>query len=108
MKVRETPKNRKRIFGAGIMFLMVVLALATAVMAANGRDADGSYSLKIQKKFAEGIDSAVLAAAQGKTYTFKVEGTKREGYDAEGNTITVPVNETRRRPLQRVGDRDHQ
>ena len=94
MKVRETPKNRKRIFGAGIMFLMVVLALATAVMAANGRDADGSYSLKIQKKFAEGIDSAVLAAAQGKTYTFKVEGTKREGYDAEGNTITVPVNET--------------
>ena len=47
MKVRETPKNRKRIFGTGIMFLMVVLALATAVMAANGRDADGSYSLRI-------------------------------------------------------------
>ena len=66
MKVRH---SKKRLFGTGILLLMVLLAMVTAVLAANGKTTKGgSYSLLIQKVFAEDTPEA----AQDMTFTFRI------------------------------------
>lgn len=73
MKVRH---SKKRLFGTGILLLIVLLAMVTAVLAANGKTTKGgSYSLLIQKVFAEDTPEA----AQDMTFTFRIEAQVRSG-----------------------------
>ena len=98
----EVPKKRTRFFGACILFFMVVLALATAVLAASSQwNANGSYaSLVIQKQFATEVErvdengnkvmvsvpQAVLDEAKKQTYRFHIEGYR---LDESGNKIPI-------------------
>lgn len=72
--------GRKRIWGVFILLVMAVLAVCTIAFA----EGDGSsYSLVIQKKFAESIPGndkekipeEVLEEAKKMSYTFQIEGT---------------------------------
>ena len=64
-----------RIFGGCVLFFMSVLAFVTAAMAASGQwDADGSYSLVIQKQFDSTTSPELLEEAKKQTYRFRVEG----------------------------------
>ena len=96
MRDQNVQKKKKRIFGMSVLFLMMILALATTVMAASGRwVADGSYSLVIQKQFdtdtskipKEELDK-VLEEAKKKTYRFHIEG-----YRLDGNRNEIPIDE---------------
>lgn len=68
-------KFRKRIVGAVILFLMMMLAIGTMVSYAE-EGSGTSYKLTIRKVFAEDVlkDPDALAAAKNITYTFHVEG----------------------------------
>lgn len=77
----------KRIFGGCLLLMMAVLTICTVAFATVTRSND-SYSLVIQKLFKveeiqedspkeDSPNKAVLAQAQEKTYTFKIEGTVR-------------------------------
>lgn len=55
-------KLRKRIFGAGILFLMMILAIGTMVSFAKERSS--SYYLTIKKEFADGMTPEALNEAK--------------------------------------------
>jgi len=80
-------------FGACILLMMAILAVYVMVYAAAEESSNDSYSLVIQKVFAENTPGEVLEQAKERTYTFKIEGTKRgEGgtYEPiEPKTITL-------------------
>ncbi|MCI9067957.1 MAG: hypothetical protein HFI65_04680 [Lachnospiraceae bacterium] len=76
-----------RIFGGCVLFFMSVLAFVTAAMAASGQwDADGSYSLVIQKQFDSTTSPELLEEAKKQTYRFRVEGYR---LDKDKNKIPV-------------------
>ncbi len=85
----KVPEKRNRIVGACILLLTVVLALSTAVLAADGQARSGSYSLTIEKKFAEGTP----AEAAGQEFIFRVEAqVKKSGsdeYDPVEKIVTI-------------------
>lgn len=85
MKVRH---SKKRLFGTGILLLMVLLAMVTAVLAANGKTTKGgSYSLLIQKVFAEDTPEA----AQDMTFTFRIEAQVRSGGEEKPVEAVVKI-----------------
>ena len=88
MRVKKVQRNKKRIFGACVLFLTVVLALATAVLAANGTIMPrSSYQLTIKKVFADGTPPE----AKGVTYTFRVMAQVESGggYEPREKTVTI-------------------
>ena len=88
MRVKKVQLNKKRIFGACVLFLTVVLALATAVLAANGTIMPrSSYQLTIKKAFADGTPPE----AKGVTYTFRVLAQVESGggYVPREETVTI-------------------
>lgn len=73
-------KKCVRIFGGCILFFTFALALATAAKAVSNQwDADGSYSLVIQKQFDSTLSQDVLDEAKKETYRFRVEGYRLDG-----------------------------
>ncbi len=86
----DVGKRKKRIFGAVILLLMVTLAIGTMVLAnSDGWETSGSYSLLIQKAFADNTP----ATAKDQTYTFLINGTRTE-IDHNGQKTEVPINAT--------------
>lgn len=74
-------KLRKRILGAIILFLMIILAIGTMVTFAEERNS--SYSLTIKKVFADNMTDEARTAAENLTYNFRVEAqVKKSGEDA--------------------------
>lgn len=86
--MKNVKDRRKRIFGASILLMMLVLALGTAAMAATGTwDEKGSYSLIIQKQFDKGqLPKEVLEKAKEQTYRFHIQGYR---LDADKNKIEI-------------------
>ena len=86
--MRNVKDRKKRIFGASILLMMLVLALGTAAMAATGTwDEKGSYSLIIQKQFDKGqLPKEVLEKAKERTYRFHIQGYR---LDADKNKIEI-------------------
>lgn len=82
-------KGRKRIFGASILLLMTALAICTAVVfAAEGGEPAGSYTLTIEKRFADGTPPE----AQNVEYTFRVQAEVKSG--GESNSVEKIVKIT--------------
>ena len=87
-------KFRKRIFGAGILFLMMILAIGTMVSFAEERSS--SYHLTIKKVFSDETknDPVASAEAQKMTYNFRVEGQVKKGganeYESVVKTVKLP------------------
>ncbi|MCI9566590.1 MAG: hypothetical protein HFF54_01430 [Lawsonibacter sp.] len=85
--MKNVKDRRKRIFGASILLMMLVLALGTAAMAATGTwDEKGSYSLIIQKQFDKDTPEGVLEEAMKQTYRFHIQGYR---LDADKNKIEI-------------------
>ena len=74
---------RKRICGAGILFLMTILALGTMVSFAEEKST--SYKLTIQKIFASGTP----AGAKDVTYTFRVEAEVKGQKEPVEQTVRI-------------------
>lgn len=91
-------RKRSRIFGACILLMMAVLTLGTVTFVAIAEEGDleGSYSLVIRKEFAEGTPEDVLEEAKKQSYTFKIEGTRKEKrkVDGEWKWVDVKVDTT--------------
>lgn len=85
--MKNVKDRRKRVFGASILLMMLVLALGTAAMAATGTwDEKGSYSLIIQKQFDKNTPEGVLEEAMKQTYRFHIQGYR---LDADKNKIEI-------------------
>lgn len=77
-------RKRKRIWESCILLLMAALAMGTLTLAAADGRINGSYTLVIEKLFAEGIPQEVLDKALDQEYTFKIKGTKnKKEYEQE-------------------------
>ena len=83
-------KKCVRIFGGCILFFTFALALATAAKAVSNQwDADGSYSLVIQKQFDSTLSQDVLDEAKKETYRFRVEGYRLDGGSLRGRPVPI-------------------
>lgn len=71
----SAPRPKKRLLGACILLMMTVLAVGTLIAFAEGKEGGSSYSLVIQKVFAEGAPTE----AQNQIYTFRVEAQVKSG-----------------------------
>ncbi len=79
-------KKKKRIFGTGILLLMLLLTASTMVAFATGERSGNSYSLKIEKIFADGTPEE----AKNRQYTFLVQGEAKK----QDGTVVKQINET--------------
>lgn len=89
--------NRKKIgknsFIAGVLLLMVMLALGTLrTFAEEGAKSSSSYVLTIRKVFADGTPDNVVAEAAKQKYTFRVEAKVKNG--GENETVEKVVTIT--------------
>lgn len=95
---RRREKKGKRLFGAVILALMTMLTVGVVAFAKGGVwEAEGSYSLLIEKKFDEDILPKVKEAAEKMEYTFQVTGTRMQrkpdgGYDEIPVDTEVTIN----------------
>ena len=84
---RRKEKKGKRLFGAVMLALMAVLTVGTMAFATSMERANDSYSLVIEKLFANGTPNEAF----DKEYTFNIEGEVRKDgvYKPYSNTITL-------------------
>lgn len=79
-------KRKKRIFGAGVLLFMMLLTAFTMVAFATGEDVSTSYSLTIEKIFADGTPEN----AKEQEYTFRIQGQAKK----QDGTVTDTIDKT--------------